>query len=446
MAEQTHGQPAGQDVRHAEGRPATPDSHWYEHPLGGVAQLATAVRSTLLPVAAGCGVMFLAIVVLGLAMEEGALIEDYELRQGLDAWARMAVGIVTAAAAAAGLLAGVADAAMHLAGARGLARAGESEDATDRVPVPAQWRLLEGTVGSALVVFLAWTLGLGAIAVVMFVVVAFEDADDPVGWIAAGVAVGVCLASWSGIVLVRRVLRPAHARAAERARAAWPRPARDRAFGRAARITGAGGTQQQRSGPERVGHWLSRVGGVLLAVVGALVMLGISVRQPGGRFGEPVSYDEGVESAMDGLFTVIVVLGVCGGLLTLGGLLVGALARTAERATVHAAVADPLADRPDPALLARHSAPTSLDVAELLAGLGGAGLVAAISAGIVAAGGSVPFAGTEPLVRLVLWCSLAALGFALVAQLLERVLGRGSRNRVLRRWPVRVPAKPKAGR
>lgn len=172
-----------------------------------------------------------------------------------------------------------------------------------------------------------------------------------------------------------------------------------------------------------------------------LVTLAVRIRLPGavgipGYIPDPRYYTPEVERGIDLMITAAGVGAAAAVMLLLVGSLLTALTRITERAALAAAAAHPSAPRPEAALLRRYSAPRSLLLAQLVSGMGGAGLVAAITGRILAAQGEPLFLGTEGLTGWFLLTAVVAIVLGGLCQAVELVAGRAGRNRVLQRWPL----------
>lgn len=214
--------PAGDEPSTTDTAAAHRPPGWHEYSTGFWGVLLQCAQATLVPVVVGAALMFGTALVVGLLAEETDVL-GYDLRQAIDAYARMAVGIVAAVGAAAGLVACLANALLPWIHARALHRAADRGAERSQVPPPAQRDSLRAITAQPLRVYLISLLALGGLALVAFVVVAVEQHFAPVSLLALGITVVVLGAAAGGLWAINACLRPAHRRRAAAVQRYWAR-------------------------------------------------------------------------------------------------------------------------------------------------------------------------------------------------------------------------------
>ncbi len=412
-----------------------PGAYTVEYPLSLAGRVVEAVRATTLSFLLGCLLAAGTIFMLGLAAEENLF--DYDTNQGIDAWSRAGIGAVSLIAVAGGIIVTLARGIVDRATSAALARAARAGAPTLARPVTAQRRRVAGRSFGAFLIMSGWLLLFALLALLITVLVYFEDPDDPVGGIAVAVVVGF-LALVVGAMLATKPLRKAHAR--DRIIASdhwntvlWSTEQRSTAERREVQVERS---EKRRAGVPRAGAITTRIGTVALIATGTLLMLVTIFRKPGGRFSTGTQYySDAVEGFLSAVMVGAVATAALGALALLVGVLLTRVGRQRDMAELESAMDDERAKRPKHRLLQRAARPASAEWALLLTALGGAGFLLSGLSLAFALQRVVPFVGAETSLTVALGASalafLAGLGFEVHA--LEA--GRRLRNRIEQRWP-----------
>lgn len=428
-------------------------ARWREYPIGFVGESLYTLTGIIVAVLVGVGLSAAIIFAMGLLNEEAGL---GAIGASVDQFARAGF-IVGASIAAAGALGySIAMGLKELVVSRAVVRAARGGADRSAVPTPQQVGLIVAPGFRQFVGVAGWILIVGGVIGLIGVYALIVDHDElPVLPILAILVPLVLLGV--AIVLALKKLRPEQSARRAEVAAHWTTGHEGNVWGAVRRSTAAGepaGSRYSGAQPRiRLGAALTYTAAALGLVAGLGVFLGLVIAYPDARvepvveLGERGELTPAAEDFVELVFLIVAVLATLAVLLVAAGAIIEGGARTRERRRLQAALNDPAAPRPDSAVLQRHSQREPVRLAQVLAALAGAGLVASLTVILLASGELEDFAdvyrGAAPVFSdltgpalIILAVSVLLVVAAVAWNGWAHTSGTPLRGELIARWPV----------